>query len=175
MSATAVVDDFLRAWRAQDIDTTLATIADDVVYALHVSNDALPYGGETHGAEALRAVAYAILEEFDYLTYEPVVLGEDEGVVRVQVAFHYHHRRTGENLIGTKRLVFRVESGLIVRIDEYHDAGFVEAFMRLVRHREVHDEVVAPPVLPGGRIPAARRRLRQQRPTLRAKPKVRAD
>lgn len=168
MDSRAVVDEFLRNWLAQDIEGTVATGAEDIVFALHISNDALPFGGETHGRDACRSLLYTILADFDYLRYEPVVLGEEDGVVRVQVSFHYHHRRTGENLIGTKRLVFKVRDGLIVRLDEYHDAGFVEAFMRLVRHREARNEIVKPP-----KIPKALKRVKPNRTTLRSKVRAR--
>ena len=69
-------------------------------------------------------------------------------MVRVQVSFVYHHRRTGENLVGTKRLVIRLKDGLIVRVDEYHDAALIEAFMRLTQQREANNEIAAPPELP---------------------------
>jgi len=73
-------------------------------------------------------------------------------VVRVQVTFIYRHRRSGENLIGTKRMVMRLRDDLIVRIDEYHDAGLVEAFMRLTQQREAANDVPEPPKVPN--VPA---------------------
>jgi ketosteroid isomerase-like protein len=43
----------------------------------------------------------------------------------------YRHRRSGEVLSGRFRMIMRVEDGLIVRTDEYHDRAKVEAFLRL--------------------------------------------
>jgi ketosteroid isomerase-like protein len=140
MDNQAIVVSFLKCWIAQDVELTVAHAADDVVYALHISKEALPFGGETHGKERIRGVLYAILADFDYLKYEPVILGAQDDMVRVQVSFIYHHRRTGEDLVGSKRLVIKLRDGLIARVDEYHDAALVEAFMRLAQQRLANDE-----------------------------------
>lgn len=151
MDNRAVVGSFLACWSVQDVEMTIAHVHDDFVYALYISETALPYGGETRGKDNVRAVLYAILAEFDYLRYEPEVISVEGDVVRVTVAFTYHHRRTGENLSGTKRFVIHLKDGLMARIDEYHDAAKVEAFMRLTAQRTEADEVMAPPELPKAR------------------------
>ncbi|NJO21825.1 MAG: SnoaL-like domain-containing protein, partial [Sphingomonadales bacterium] len=130
MDNLAVVGSFLACWSVQDVEMTVAHVHDDFVYALYISETALPYGGETRGKDNVRAVLYAILAEFDYLCYDPEIVAVEGDVVRVAVTFVYHHRRTGENLSGTKRMVFKLADGVITRIDEYHDAAKVEAFMR---------------------------------------------
>jgi ketosteroid isomerase-like protein len=151
MDNRAVVGSFLACWSVQDVEMTVAHVHEDFVYALYVSDTALPYGGETRGKENVRAVLYAILAEFDYLRYDPEIISVEGDVVRVAVAFTYHHRRTGENLSGTKRMVFQLADGLVARIDEYHDAAKVEAFMRLAAQRTQADEVAPPPELPRAR------------------------
>jgi ketosteroid isomerase-like protein len=156
MDNRTIVVSFLDSWIAQDVELTVAHVADDFVYALHISNEVLPFGGETRGREEIKSVLYTILADFDYLKYEPVILGVQDDVVRVQVDFIYHHRRTGEDLVGTKRLVIKLDDGLIARIDEYHDVALVEAFMRLARQRVADNDVAAPPELPRpgtGRVP----------------------
>ena len=151
MDNRAVVGSFLACWSVQDVEMTVAHVHDDFVYALYISETALPYGGETRGKDNVRAVLYAILAEFDYLRYDPEIISVEGDVVRVAVAFVYHHRRTGEDLSGTKRMVLQLADGLITRIDEYHDAAKVEAFMRLAAQRTEADEVMAPPELPKAR------------------------
>ncbi|MBN9280598.1 MAG: nuclear transport factor 2 family protein [Hyphomicrobium sp.] len=151
MDRRDVVALFFEYWKAQDVDMALSLAAEDVVYNLYLSNSAVPHGGETRGRERCREVLYAVLADFDYLHYAPTIVGEDGDVVRAQVEFRYHHRRTGGLLAGTKRMVFAVEDGLITRVDEHHDAGLVEAFMRLTQQREAANEVQAPPELPKGR------------------------
>jgi ketosteroid isomerase-like protein len=151
MGNRAIVGSFLAYWSVQDVEMTVSHVHDDFVYALYISDTALPYGGETRGKDNVRAVLYAILADFDYLSYDPEIIAVEGDVVRTSVAFVYHHRRTGENLSGTKRMVFRLADGLITRIDEYHDAAKVEAFMRLAAQRTEADEVMAPPELPKAR------------------------
>jgi len=148
MDRRAVVAAFFEYWKAQDVDMALSLTAEDVVYNLYLSSSAVPHGGETRGRERCREVLYGVLAEFDYLLYAPTIVGDEGDLVRAQVEFRYHHRRTGGLLAGTKRMVFAVEDGLITRVDEYHDAGMVEAFMRLTQQREASNEVVEPPELP---------------------------
>lgn len=148
MDNRSLVAAFLAHWRVQDVEMTLAHTSEDIVYALYISEHALPYGGETSGKASIRNVLYAILAEFDYLKYDPTIVAVDDDVVRAQVQFTYHHRLTGENLAGSKRLVFTVRDGLVVRIEEYHDAGMVEAFMRLTAHRTRTNDLPPPPQLP---------------------------
>lgn len=155
MSNQTVVEAFFGYWQAQDVEMALSLASDDVVYNLYLSNASVPHGGETRGREKCREVLYMVLAEFDYLAYEPTVLGEDGNTVRSQVHFRYHHRRTGGLLSGTKRMVFTVANGLITQVDEHHDAGLVEAFMRLTQQREASNQLVAPPEVPGRRIRAA--------------------
>src|SRR5690606_5137735 len=116
-------------WGAQDVELASALFHDSIICKLHAASTDMPFGGEWRGKEACRHAMFSILEEFDYLRYEPTVLGVRGGVVRTQARFKYYHRRTGGILEGTRRLVFRVKGDRIVRIDGYHDAQLVDAFM----------------------------------------------
>lgn len=107
----------------------------------------MPFGGEKRGKEACRDLLFSILADFDYLKYEPSILGVRGDTVRTQVRFTYQHRATGETLDGTRRLVFQIRDGLIVRVDGYHDARLVDAFMRLTQHRLETKQLVRSPVL----------------------------
>ncbi len=163
MDSRGVVVAVLESWAVQDVERAIAHAAEDIVYALHISDQALPFGGETCGWDAFRNVLYTILADFDYLKYEPVILGVEEDVVRVRVSFAYRHRRTAETLTGTKRMVFKLRDSLVARIDEYHDAAMVEAFMRLTQQREADHEVVQPPELPRARAPATPQDIEEQK------------
>jgi ketosteroid isomerase-like protein len=132
-----VVAGFNEAWAAGDIDSAMACVAEDAVYELHISGEALPHGGETAGRAAIEAVLRQIRVDWDYILYRPLALAEDGEVVRFQVEFMYRHRASGEVLGGRFRIVMHVKDGLIDRADEYHDRAKVEAFLRLVgRSRE---------------------------------------
>lgn len=144
----AVAASFLACWSVQDVEMTLQHVDESVVYALYISETALPFGGETRGKANCRDVLYAILADFDHLKYEPAIVGVKGDVVRARVEIAYRHRQTGGMLTGSKRLLITVKNGLIVRVEEYHDAAMVEAFMRLTAHRVLTDDVPAPLELP---------------------------
>jgi ketosteroid isomerase-like protein len=155
MDSRAVVNSFFTYWTVQDVEMALSLASEDVVYMLHISGAALPHGGETRGRDNCRDALYNVLAQFDYLRYEPTIVSADGDVVRAQVHFAYRHRATGEILSGSKRMVFTVKNGQIVRVDGYHDAAMVEAFMRLAAHRAQTIGPSPPPELP--RTPPGKR------------------
>ena len=109
----------------------MSYVAENCVYALYISGDVLPHGGETVGRDNIAAALRQVREDFEYMLYRPLNFKERGTEVRFQVEFMYRHRRSGEVLNGRFRFVARVEDGLIVRADEYHDRAKVEAFLRL--------------------------------------------
>ena len=126
-----VVREFTRFWTAGDIDSALLLIAEDAVYALYISGDVLPFAGETAGRDNIAVALHRMRQDFEYLLYRPLDLVVNGDNVRYQVEFMYRHRASGEVLSGRFRMIMRVEYGLLVRTDEYHDRAKVEAFMRL--------------------------------------------
>lgn len=131
-----VVGKFNKAWAAGDIGAVMALVAEDAEYALHLSNDILPFGGVTTGRAAIEATIRQIRESFEFILYRPMQLAVEGDAVRYQVEFMYRHRASGEMLQGRFRLVMRVVNGLIVSAQEYHDRAKVEAFMRLVSQKQ---------------------------------------
>jgi len=131
-SASAeVVETFLEAWIAGDVDAAVACFAVDGVYALHLSADLLEHAGEAIGRESIAEAISSFRLSFDHLQWRPLNLRVNGNIVRTQVAFKYRHRPSGEVLSGRLRFVFQVRDRQIVRADEYHDRAKVEAFIRL--------------------------------------------
>jgi ketosteroid isomerase-like protein len=129
--AEDAVKRFLDTWVSGDIDASLRYIADDAVYALYISCEALPFAGETVGRASIEAALRQMRSQWDYLVFRPhnfVTKGE---TVRFRVEHMYRHRPSGAVLSGNFRMVVKVRDGLLVRVDEYHDRAMVEAFMRL--------------------------------------------
>ena len=126
-----IVSSFNEAWAANHVDAAMAWVAEDAVYALYVSGELLPTGGETVGRHNIAVALLKIRECFEYLLYRPLHLHAKGDVVRYQVEFMYRHRQSGETLSGRFRMVMQVRDGLLIRADEYHDRARVEAFMRL--------------------------------------------
>lgn len=130
-----LVEEAIAYWSVQDVEATLGLLSDDIVYQLYVCKSALPFGGETRGKDAVRAMLFEILAAFDYIAYEPVILAVRGGVARIQTRYVMRHRASGEQLSGSKRFVCTMKDGAITLIVEYHDAPLVEAFMRLANWR----------------------------------------
>ena len=135
-----VVNGFNTAWARGDIEEAISYIAEDCVYELHISDEALAFGGVTAGREKIAAVLRQIRKDFEYILYRPFKLNADGDTVRHQVEFMYRHLKSGEVLEGRFRIVMQVSDGLIVRADEYHDRAKVEAFLRLDAKREQEGE-----------------------------------
>ena len=129
--AGETVAQFVRVWAAGDIDASMRFIAEDCVYALHISNEVLPFGGVTAGRANIEAVLRQIRDKFDYLVYRAHNIVAEGHLVRLRVEHMYRHRASGEILSGNFRLVIEVRDGLLIRGDEYHDRAMVEAFFRL--------------------------------------------
>ena len=106
-----VVSSFNEAWVTSDVDAAMACVAEDAVYALYISGELLPAGGETVGRDNIAAALRKIRECFDYLLYRPLHLHAKGDVVRYQVEFMYRHRPSGETLSGRFRMVMRVKDG----------------------------------------------------------------
>lgn len=156
MNGRDVVVALLACWRAQDVEMTLLHCDEDVVYSLYLPREMVPFGGEARGKAAWRDVLHTMLEQYDYLRYDPDIVGVNGDVVRVQTQFRFRHRRTGEILEGTMRTVFTTGNGLVLRVDEYLDEALVAAFVQLTRNREAMNEVIEPPELPKADKPRPR-------------------
>ncbi len=91
---------------------------------------------------------FSILEDFDYLRYEPTIISVRGSHVRAQISFKYCHRNTGGVLEGTRRLEFKVRGDKIAAIEGYHDTKLVETFMKLTAQRLASQQLVRSPALP---------------------------
>ena len=127
-----IVNAALDAWVDGDLERMLSHVAKDVIYTRYLAEAEVPFAGETRGKPAVRAALQLMRQTFHYILFRrfPLII---EGVkARHQVEFMYRHITNGEMLTGRFRIVWTVESGLIQRSDEYHDAERIKAFMRLV-------------------------------------------
>ena len=73
MGARETVAEVLRLWATQDVESTFAYVADDVVYVLYIDEDLAPFAGVTHGREGMMAAFYQMIEQYDYLYWKQVL------------------------------------------------------------------------------------------------------
>lgn len=122
---------FHALWAANNIDAAMQLVAENAVYNVFVSGDLFPTGGQTVGREAIEVGLRQVRAIFKFLLYRPREFVTKGNEVRLQVEFMIRHRASGEVLSNRFRIVMRIEDGLIVHADEYHDRAKFEAFMRL--------------------------------------------
>jgi len=133
MDSRSVITSFFACWRVQDLEMALAHAHPEIVYTLHNGPEASPLAGVYRGIERVRELGYSVLAQFDYVLYEPTIVGADDEIVRAQVVFGLRHRASGHVIEGTQRSVFVVRDGRITSVDIYEDALKVAAFMRMAR------------------------------------------
>jgi ketosteroid isomerase-like protein len=131
-SASLVLEAAYAAWAAADLDATLASFADDVVFIIHLPPEVAPFMGEARGKEQLRPRLQAIIDDFDFIEYVPLQIVTSGEMLHSRVAFLYRHKATGLEYDGTMRHVWRVEGDKIVHFEEFHDAERVRSFFQLL-------------------------------------------
>ena len=129
--AATVVATFDRL-RADGQETEALALLDAAcVYRLHLEAatipDVLPAFGATAVAAALRRRDEAFIWE-EHAT--PMTEDSATGTVRQRLDYQLRDRDTGEAYEGTGRRVFLVAGGLITRIEEFHDAPRLAAYVR---------------------------------------------
>jgi ketosteroid isomerase-like protein len=122
----------MSTYAAGDLDAFMGMLTDDIAYALYLDEAVITFAGETRGKAPFRERLAQMHQAFEYLLYRPIGVFTAGHTVRGQVEFMYRHRATHETLSGRFRLVVTVDGELVSRIEEYHDAERVRAFMRLV-------------------------------------------
>ena len=131
MDQTKLIKAVLSSWGAQDVAWIFDAVTDDVVYQLNGSRDGLFASRSVQGKDAFRNSFVETSAHFDYLRFDPTVLGIFNDVARVQVKYVLHHWASGHSLTGTKRLVFEIAGNRIARINVFYDGALVQAFLQL--------------------------------------------
>ena len=120
------------AWSREDLDASMACFTDDVVFAMYVPQHVLPFGGETTGKPAAADRGRMVFQQFHVAEYVAEITGASDQIVRGHIRYRFRHRATGEEIDGTLRHVLTARGNLFCRLEEYHDADKIAAFMRLI-------------------------------------------
>lgn len=129
----SVVRSCYAAWANRDIDATLAVMAEDCVFDLHVPTDVLPFGGAHRGKAAIADCLGAILIDYSFIAYAVDWLVVEGDLARAQIVYYYQHIDSAQSIDGRFRHVWHVTDGLVQRIDEYHDVERLRAFLHMVQ------------------------------------------
>ena len=131
-STEAVVRRALNAYETGDFDGFFELLAEDVVYTLYLDEEVVPFAGVAQGKAQLRPRIEHMHRIFEYVLWRPLVVFTNGDTATNQIEFMLRHRATEEMVTGRCRFVTQVVDGLVVRVDEHHDAERIQAFMRLI-------------------------------------------
>ena len=120
------------AWAVGDFDGFMQMFADDIMYIVNVDGLQVPYALSSVGKQDLHDRLQLLLDTFYVTTFalEKLVHEADHSCSVVHGV--YRHKKTGEVLDITMRFRGWVVNGLLTRMEEIHDARYVEAFERFV-------------------------------------------
>jgi ketosteroid isomerase-like protein len=129
----------IRCWGDRDFAGTIATLDDAIVHEVNL--DAIPWLTGAEGKDNVAANLKLITDTFVINAFIIEALFYENEEIRANVLGYHVHRKTRERLDVRVRFRVRVQNGLIVRVDEYLDAPYIQAFQRFVTYLEqpAHD------------------------------------
>ena len=123
-----------RAWEAGDFDGFMSQLAEDIVYIVNVDGMQVPYAMSAVGKTDVQDRLQLLLDTFVVTTFAMESIVHEPDLSRSLVHGVYRHKATGEILDIKLRFRAWVENGLLTRIEEIHDARYIEAYERFVFH-----------------------------------------
>lgn len=114
------------------IPGTLQYLAPDAVLRSNVDGLSFPEGASAVGHEQIRLRFEEMFENFDLQRFETDRLRADGALVHTRVQAKLKHYQTGEELEGTVWFTCEYRDGVFVRVDEYLDADYFHAYLRLI-------------------------------------------
>jgi ketosteroid isomerase-like protein len=128
-----IVEAAMRAWFLQDVDTTLAYCRDDICYVIHGPPEE-SFARAHLGKAEVRAYLDSVCAAWDFIVMQPTGIISSGNTVREVTRFRSRHKASGNILESIKRHVWTIETGRIVRVDEFQDTPFMQAFFKLHGH-----------------------------------------
>jgi ketosteroid isomerase-like protein len=130
---------FVRAhekWEAGDFEGFLNLLADDITYIVNVDGIQVPYAMSAVGKADVEDRLQLLLDNFFVTKFTAERIIHEEEFSRSLVHGVYRHKKTGEILDVKVRFRAWIKGGLITRMEEIHDARFIEAYERFVFHMQ---------------------------------------
>ena len=126
----------VRHWNDGDLEGVLSLIADDIIHVVNVDALEIPWVSSAEGKLALTARLMLIAATFDINAFIIESLVHEKDDIRATVLVYHTHKKTRERLDIRVRFRVQVKNGLIVRMDEFLDAAYIDAFNRFVKYLE---------------------------------------
>lgn len=129
-------DQFTRAhnhWATGNFDEFMQLMHEDILYVVNVDGLQVPYAMSAVGREDVRFRLDLLLKTFVVTRFQILSLYPEQECITSHVHGTYNHKATGEVLDIKVRFRARFDQNLMfVRLEEIHDALYIEAFERFV-------------------------------------------
>lgn len=126
----------VRCWSDEDFEGTVALLDDGIIHTVNVDALLIPWVSSAEGKVNVSARLKLIADTFVVNAFVIETLTYEEDEIRATVLGYHVHRKTRERLDVRVRFRVRVRDGKIVRIDEFLDEAYIEAFQRFVSYLE---------------------------------------
>lgn len=120
-------------YRARDIIGCLRHFTDDIVFAVYLDPGLVTYAGITIGRRALQRRLEDIDAQIEVTDFRVASAQQTATDLHGSVAFRFVHRRTGQDIAGSFRVIATLRDGKFCRFEAHHDRARFEAFFRLIR------------------------------------------
>jgi ketosteroid isomerase-like protein len=124
------------AWAAGDFEGFLSLLDDDIIYLVNVDGMQVPYAMSAVGKTDVQDRLQLLLDTFVVTKFEPEKIVDEADHSLSVVHGVYRHKKTGEILDIKLRFRGWIANGVITRLEEIHDARFIEAYERFVFHMQ---------------------------------------
>jgi ketosteroid isomerase-like protein len=124
------------AWAAGDFEGFLSLLDDDIIYIVNVDGMQVPYAMSAVGKTDVQDRLQLLLDTFVVTKFAPEKMVDEAEHSLSVVHGVYRHKKTGEILDIKLRFRAWIANGLITRLEEIHDARFIEAYERFVFHMQ---------------------------------------
>lgn len=131
-----IVETAHRLWGDGDLEGFLSCFTDDIVHNVNVDGQQVPFAASATGKEAVRRRLQLLLDTLEVQAFVIESLIHTAECTKTRVLGFYKHKVTGERLDIFPHFHAYVRDGLVYRLDEIHDAPYVEAFQRFVTYLE---------------------------------------
>lgn len=131
-----IVETAHRLWGESNLEGFLTCFTDDIVHSVNVDGQQVPYAASATGKDAVRKRMQLLLDTLEIQAFVIESLIQAAECTKTRVLGYYKHKVTGERLDIFPHFHAYVRDGLIYRLDEFHDAAYVEAFQRFVSYLE---------------------------------------
>ena len=127
------------AWAKEDLASLAQLMADKIVRSVNVDPLVAPFAASAIGKAAYVERLQLSLQKFEFGAHVIDHLHIDGNKARGRIKTIWTDRATGERLKTSHTAVVTQHKGVIVRLDKYCDARYLEAFARFTARPNQHD------------------------------------